>query len=116
MVKELHLVLERLKNNDSVKGIILTGQRNFFSVGLDVIELFDYDHNQIKKNFKDFGDLFLELNSFPKIHITAINGCAPAGGTLLAIASDYRIMAKDNKFTIGLNEVAVGVPSISKNY
>ncbi|MFT7588925.1 MAG: 3,2-trans-enoyl-CoA isomerase, partial [Limisphaerales bacterium] len=32
----------------------------------------------------------------------------PAGGCLMAIAADYRVMA-EGKYTIGLNEVAVGI-------
>ena len=110
MVDELSKTINLLEDDDSVKGIIITGQPDFFSVGLDIIELFEYDEIQIKKFFKDFGRLFIELNSFTKIHISAINGYAPAGGTLLAIPSDYRIMANDKKFKIGLNEVSVGVP------
>ena len=110
MVNELRTVINRIEKDENLKGIILTGQPNFFSVGLDVIELYELNENQIKIFFKDLGDLFLELITFQKIHITAINGYAPAGGTLLAITSDYRIMANDAKFTIGLNEVSVGVP------
>ncbi len=40
---------------------------------------------------------------------TAITGHSPAGGCVLAVFSDYRVMAEGD-FRIGLNEVQVGLP------
>jgi enoyl-CoA hydratase/carnithine racemase len=40
--------------------------------------------------------------------IAAISGHSPAGGCVLALCCDYRIMA-EGKFIIGLNEVPVGI-------
>ncbi len=56
---------------------------------------------------RHFGSMYNELAKFPKILICAITGHSPAGGTVLAIQADYRIMADGPKYTIGLNEVAV---------
>ena len=58
MVNELRTVINRIEKDENLKGIILTGQPNFFSVGLDVIELYELNENQIKIFFKDLGDLF----------------------------------------------------------
>ena len=40
--------------------------------------------------------------------VTAISGHSPAGGCVLAICSDYRVMA-EGSFIIGLNEIPVGI-------
>jgi len=40
--------------------------------------------------------------------VAAISGHSPAGGCILAICCDYRIMA-EGKFVIGLNELPVGI-------
>ncbi|XP_068919264.1 enoyl-CoA delta isomerase 1, mitochondrial isoform X4 [Petaurus breviceps papuanus] len=37
------------------------------------------------------------------------SGASPAGGCLMALASDYRIMANNPKYTIGLNETQLGI-------
>ncbi|MGB5609307.1 enoyl-CoA hydratase/isomerase family protein, partial [Eudoraea sp.] len=46
--------------------------------------------------------------------ISAITGHSPAGGCVLAVASDNRIMAEGEQYIIGLNEVAVNI-QISQN-
>lgn len=94
--------------DDSVKGIILTGQKGFFSVGLDIIELYAYDRARIKAFWMRFTNMVETLASFPKPFVTAISGHSPAGGCILAICSDYRVMAEGN-YRIGLNEVPLGI-------
>ncbi|WP_395626730.1 enoyl-CoA hydratase/isomerase family protein [Daejeonella sp.] len=108
MVNELHQMIRNIENDDSIAGLILTGQNGFFSAGLDLIELFDYDEETIKSFWIDFLDLVTSLVSFKKPMIAAISGHSPAGGCVLSLCCDYRIMA-EGKFIIGLNEVPVGI-------
>ena len=114
MVKELRETFRALEDNVEVKGVILTGQPHYFSAGLDLIELFQYDKGQIREFFSSFGALYLELVQFKKPFISAISGHAPAGGCVLAVTSDNRYMADGEKYVIGLNEVAVNI-QISQN-
>lgn len=114
MVKEIRAAFSEFGTDDSIEGVILTGIPNFFSAGLDVIELFGYDKDQITAFFADFGGMFLDMVTFQKPLIAAITGYSPAGGCVMAVACDYRIMAEGEKFTIGLNEVAVNI-QISQN-
>ena len=114
MVQELRDTFLALGGNAKVKGVILTGQPHYFSVGLDLIELFQYDKVQIRDFFVSFGALYLELVQFKKPFISAITGHSPAGGCVLALASDNRYMAKGDNYVIGLNEVAVNI-QISQN-
>lgn len=108
LLKELIEVLESSQHNDAVHAAMLMGKENFFSAGLDLITLYDYDQEQIR----EFWNLFLEvtslLASFPKPIAAAISGHSPAGGCVLALCCDYRIMAAGN-FVIGLNEIPVGL-------
>lgn len=114
MVKELRDIFHSLEGNIEVKGVILTGQPHYFSAGLDLIELFQYDKGQIRDFFASFGALYLELVQFKKPFISAITGHSPAGGCVLAVTSDNRYMAEGDKYVIGLNEVAVNI-QISQN-
>lgn len=114
MVKEIRETFRALEEEESVRGVILTGIPHFFSAGLDVIELYQYDERQIKEFFIAFGSMHIELARFTKPFVCAISGHSPAGGTVIALTADYRIMADGEKYTIGLNEVAVNI-QISQN-
>lgn len=114
LVNELRHTIRDLEADDSVRGVILTGIPRFFSAGLDLIELYGYDHNQMSNFFRDFGMMHVELARFGKPLVCAVTGHSPAGGTVIAITTDYRVMADDPKYAIGLNEVAVNV-QISQN-
>ena len=108
MVHELTDMLVNLEKDDNVGGLILTGKEGFFSVGLDLIELYNYNEAEIKQFWHDFLKMVSVFTAFKKPVISAISGHSPAGGCVLAICSDYRIMA-EGKYIIGLNEVPVGI-------
>mgnify|MGYP003671818272 CR=1 FL=1 len=114
MVQELRQTFKRLQDDKDVKGVILTGQPHYFSAGLDLIELYQYDEKQITAFFEAFGMLYIELLQFNKPFISAITGHSPAGGCVLAVCADNRIMAEGGAYVIGLNEVAVNI-QISQN-
>lgn len=114
MVKELMQAFDELENDRAVKGIILSGQPHYFSAGLDLIELYQYDEEKVKSFFIDFGALYIQMMQITKPLICAITGHSPAGGCVLAVTCDNRIMADGDRYTIGLNEVAVNI-QISQN-
>ena len=108
MVLEISMAIDEAANDPSVEGLILTGKEGFFSAGLDLITLYSYDEAQMKTFWEAFMRLLYKLITFPKPAVSAITGHSPAGGCVLAICCDYRIMA-DGDFIIGLNEVPVGL-------
>ncbi len=109
MVEEIRRVFQQLETDDHIDGVILTGLSGIFSAGLDLVELYDYDKPKMRDFLIAFNALHQELVTFKKLFICSITGHSPAGGTVIAITADYRIMAEDEKFGIGLNEVAVNV-------
>jgi enoyl-CoA hydratase/carnithine racemase len=108
MVKELDACIKTLENDDSVGGVILTGKEGFFSSGIALIEAYDYNEEQSRQFWIDFLALQNTLAAFRKPIVAAISGHSPAGGCILAICCDYRVMAAGT-FIIGLNEVPVGI-------
>ncbi|MDN3582048.1 enoyl-CoA hydratase/isomerase family protein [Mucilaginibacter flavus] len=108
MVKELTDSIKILEEDNAVGGVILTGKDGFFSSGIDLIEAYDYNEEQIREFWIDFLVLQNTLASFRKPLVAAISGHSPAGGCILAICCDYRVMA-DGAFMIGLNEIPVGI-------
>ena len=108
MVLELRETFEQLKDDPSIRGVILTGREHYFSAGFDLIELYDYDRKQIRDFWTDYFVLMVELVAFPKPLVAAITGHSPAGGCVLGFCSDYRIMAQGD-YKTGMNEIAVGI-------
>lgn len=107
-IAELRQLVTNVNQDPHIEGVILTGQDHYFSAGLDVVELFDYDPDAIHTFWLALMDLLAEMSGSPKPWISAISGHSPAGGCVLALCCDYRVMAEGN-YKIGLNEVPVGI-------
>ncbi len=108
MIQDLKQCFENLEADPQVGAVILTGQGHFFSAGLDLIALYQLNKVETEQFWHHFLSLSAQLTAFKKPMIAAINGYSPAGGCVLALACDARIMAEGN-YVIGLNEVPVGI-------
>jgi len=93
---------------DDVRGLVLSGAPGLFSAGLDVPTLLQLDRESFRGFWNDFFGLCAALARSPLPVVAAITGHAPAGGAVLSILCDYRVMAR-GAFRIGLNEVQVGL-------
>lgn len=99
---------------ESAHAIVVSGRRGMFSGGLDVPGLIDYDRDQLSRFWQCFLRLLKTIAQSPVPTVFAMTGHAPAGGIVMALFGDYRIMPRGG-FKTGLNEVQVGlvVPSIA---
>ncbi|MEO0421738.1 MAG: enoyl-CoA hydratase/isomerase family protein [Pseudomonadota bacterium] len=89
--------------------VVISGRPGMFTAGLDVPTLLQLDRPTIATVWEDFIDLMHTIAASAVPVVAAITGHSPAGGAVLAVFCDYRIMA-EGKYTIGLNEVQVGLP------
>lgn len=95
--------------NAPARAVVLTGEGSTFSAGIDLFRLLKEDKDYTLRLINIFAKCLIELSTFPKPLIAAINGHAIAGGCVLASACDYRVMAADSG-KIGIPELLVGVP------
>jgi 3,2-trans-enoyl-CoA isomerase len=91
-----------------VRALVLSGQPGLFSAGLDVREVTSSPPEVLRRFINDFFRLQERLARSPIPIVAAITGHCPAGGTVLALYCDHRVMAR-GAFRIGLNEVQVGL-------
>ncbi len=105
---DLIAALDELEADPAIDAMVLTGRPKMFSAGLDVIELYALDRAGMAAFWTNFCEAFTRLYETPLATVAAIAGHAPAGGCVLSIACDHRVMAQ-GRFKIGLNEVAVGL-------
>ncbi|MGV8943215.1 enoyl-CoA hydratase/isomerase family protein [Thermomonas sp.] len=91
-------------------GIVLAGGPKVFSAGLDVPFLLSLGDNQdaLLSAWNDFFGAARALANCPVPVAAALAGHSPAGGCVLALCCDYRVMA-DGPYRIGLNETQVGL-------
>ena len=92
------------------RGIVLSGGPKVFSAGLDVPYLLSLgdDRAALLAAWEAFFGAARDLAQCPVPVAAAIAGHAPAGGCVLALCCDYRVMA-EGPYRIGLNETQVGL-------
>jgi 3,2-trans-enoyl-CoA isomerase len=110
MIQEMTTTVESLNADESLSGLILTsGLPKIFSAGLDLNELHEPEEQRFKAYWGSFEKLWLTLYTSPLMTIGVSEGGAPAGGCVLMLSTDYRIMGDNEKYRIGLNETAIGM-------
>lgn len=108
MIAELITAVKDLEADDNIGGLIITGKEGFFSAGIDLMEVYNYNEKESKDFWTNFMLMQRVLVNFKKPFVTAITGHSPAGGCIIALCSDYRVMA-GGQYIIGLNEIPVGI-------
>ncbi|MHC4942167.1 MAG: enoyl-CoA hydratase/isomerase family protein [Planctomycetota bacterium] len=110
LINELDDALNELESDPDTSSIVLgSANDKFFSIGFDIPEIFPLSRKDFEIFFRAFEKLCLKLYTLPKPTIAAMTGHAIAGGCILALCCDYRIIAQGNK-KMGLNEIKLGVP------
>jgi enoyl-CoA hydratase/carnithine racemase len=98
-----------------VQGLVLSGGPKVFSAGLDVPYLLSLGEDRValRAAWEAFFTAARALAAAPMPVVAALAGHAPAGGCVLALCCDYRIMASTMQAQapclIGLNETQVGL-------
>jgi enoyl-CoA hydratase/carnithine racemase len=107
LLEALHAAVTRAPE-DGARGIVLSGTPGMFSAGVDVPALLARDRAGVHAFWRAFFRTCAALACSPVPVVAAITGHSPAGGAVLALLCDYRVMA-DGPYRIGLNEVQVGL-------
>jgi enoyl-CoA hydratase len=105
---DLALLDEIIATMRGVDGpVVITGAGKCFSAGVDLRAIVDGGAEYTDRFLTSLSAAFLAVFDHPAPVVAAINGHAIAGGCVLAMAADVRLMSAG---TIGLTELAVGVP------
>jgi len=101
MVRQLTLSLRDAAGES--EAVVLSGLDGVFSAGLDVVELILLDRD----GMHDFWSAFFELLETVACSVVpvaaAITGHSPAGGAVICLMCDYRVMSR-GEYGIGLND------------
>jgi enoyl-CoA hydratase len=94
---------------EDVRALVLTGTGSVFSAGVDLFRITQEGAAYVQRFLPVLGRLVRALFTFPRPVVAAVNGHAVAGGCVIVLACDHRLMAQGNG-KIGLPELLVGVP------
>ncbi len=93
---------------EGASALIISGLSGIFSAGLDVPFLLTLDRAGMRSFWSEFLGTCAALARSPIPVVAAITGHSPAGGAVIALFCDFRVMAH-GAYRIGLNEVQVGL-------
>ena len=101
-------ILARL---DAAKGepVLFSGAGGVLSAGLDLKEVASLDASGMQRFIALVEELFARVFDYEGPTVACVNGHAIAGGCVLTICCDHRVMTTDERARIGLNEVALGL-------
>ena len=108
LVDALRGACEEAESNPDIRGVLLAAEGKLFCPGLDLQELIELDRPEMEDFLGRFSDCLLDLYTFPKPMVAAIHSHAVAGGCVLTLTADWRVL-RENAL-VGLAEVRVGVP------
>lgn len=117
MVHELMAVFESIKDDRSVRAVVLRGADGHFCAGGDIKDMAgaraaasnaDKDNDPFYTLNREFGRMLTQVNSAPQVVIAVTEGAVLGGGFGLACVSDVAITANSAKF--GLPETGLGIP------
>lgn len=101
--RDLAAALEAIRDDASIQGAVLIGNRGTFSAGADIKE---FNATGFAKD-PSLRQLIDMLDASSKPIVAAIEGVALGGGLELALGCHYRVAAQDAK--LGLPEVKLGL-------
>jgi isohexenylglutaconyl-CoA hydratase len=113
IVTELHAVLDAVRDDRSIRTLVLRGKGGVFCAGGDIKGFRSGmqgsgDAAEIARSNRSFGDLMIKLNEQPQVVVMLVEGGAVGGGLGLACVGDVTIVEKETRFQ--LSETSLGIP------
>src|SRR5262245_15852229 len=108
-VDALNGALEEVERSSGPAALVTVGEDKFYSNGLDLDWLTGEGSSQGPEFIAAFMAVLGRVLALPIPTVAAMNGHAFAGGAMLALAHDFRVMRGDRGFFC-LPEVDIGLP------
>src|SRR5579885_4626 len=108
MLTELRDAFSLFARDDSARAIVLTAEGTTFCAGLDVKAVPHYSKAEQLELLEVLNGMILAVYGCPLPVVAAVNGHAIAGGLVLALCCEWRVVA-DAPMRAGLGEVKVAI-------
>jgi len=108
LLEDLGRLFAEMAADAAVRAAVIAGEGRAFSAGLDLKSAPTLDRAGQRRLVDALNGAFGTLYGWPKPLVAAIQGHAIAGGLILALCADWRVVA-DAPMQLSLAEVRVGV-------
>ena len=108
-VELLGALNDALEEASSARALVLTGAGKTFCAGVDLFRVLDGGDAYLRDLYAKLDVCLRRLFTFPAPVVTAANGHAIAGGCILLLCGDYRLMVEGDA-RVGVPELLVGLP------
>ncbi|MBA4368666.1 MAG: hypothetical protein C0403_13630 [Desulfobacterium sp.] len=117
ILKQIDEVVKKVNEDETLKGIVLTGEGRFFSSGFHLPMFLGFkNHDEAVDFFLHEEEVLINFLTCKKPVVSAINGHCAAAGLIFSMAADYRIAKFHEKIKIGMSEIKIGLAlSIAQN-
>jgi len=120
LMRELHDRLDEIREDSSIRLLVLTGAGRGFCSGLDIMRdnpLGGEDSVlQVLERQELVADLAVKVRKLPIPVIAAVNGPAAGAGFALALASDIRLCTPEAKFSAAFVRIGISACDIGVSY
>jgi len=110
VLEELDEKLNEIKDNSSIKALLIQSAKSVFIAGADIqeIEKLEYEE-EVNSLLIRVHEIFNKLENLPFPSIAYINGACMGGGLELALACTYRVATISSKTKLAFPEIKLGI-------
>ena len=117
---DLRDLLEELPHRDDVRVVVITGQGRGFCSGGDVHDiigrLLEMDAKGLLEFTRMTGSVVQKMRECPLPIIAAVNGIAAGAGSVIALAADFRVLARSASFAFLFTKVGLAGADMGSAY
>ena len=117
---DLRDLLGELPHREDVKAVVITGTGRGFCSGGDVHEIIGELQKMDARDLLDFtrmtGSVVQRMRDCPLPIIAAVNGVAAGAGSVIALAADFRVLARSATFSFLFTKVGLAGADMGSAY
>lgn len=117
---DLRDLLSELPSRDDVRALVITGEGRGFCSGGDVNEIIGQLQEADTRTLLDFtrmtGGVVQRMRECPVPIVASVNGVAAGAGAVLALAADFRVLARSASFRFLFTKVGLAGADMGSAY
>ena len=108
-IREAHELMDEAENDSAIRALVVTStHQTIFCPGVDLPSLMGRSGPEMRSFYEALTGIVRRKVGYPKPEVYALNGHTIAAGCMMALAGDYRVMAK-GRSAFGLMEIDIGL-------